>query len=122
MGHYPGTLVLDVTPPAACRGCGRIRQSSAPRPGLFSLRLRPGNRLPIRRKDQARAGIGDLDPVARRLVDIKKERLLDSVLVRAGFDSDAVFQENIRRLQDLLALIDDVGHMVKPPAGAGMVL
>jgi hypothetical protein len=40
--------------------------------------------FPVRRQDQPRAGIGDLDPVAAGLVEIEEERLLDGVLAESG--------------------------------------
>ena len=62
--------------------------------------------LPVGREDQPRAGIGELDAVAGRFLDIQKERLLDGVLVRPGLDVDAVLQEDVGGVQDVLALVD----------------
>ena len=67
------------------------------------------------RQDQPRAGIGDLDAVAARLVDIEEEGLLDRVLVRAGLDEDAVLQEDVGGAQDLLATVERIGQVVKAP-------
>ena len=65
-------------------------------------------------QDQARARIGELDTVARRLLDVEEEGLLDRVLVRPGLDDHAVLKENIGGLQHVLALIDRIGHVVEP--------
>ena len=45
---------------------------------------------------------------------------MNGMLVRAGFDMDAVFQKHIRRAQDVFALIGGVGHMVQTPQTAAM--
>src|ERR1700722_12059650 len=92
-------------------------------PGLafLALLLGPDDRLPVRRQDQARAGVGDFDPVAAGLVDIEEEGLLNRVLVRAGLDLDAVFQENIGGAQDFLAAVQRVGDVVEA-AGLAVVV
>src|ERR1700761_525144 len=92
-------------------------------PGLALLAffLGPDDRLPVRRQDQPRTGVGDLDPVAAGLVDIKKERLLDRVLVRPGFDVDAVFKKDIGRTEDILAAVERVGDVMKAARCAGMI-
>src|SRR3954453_5877111 len=85
----------------------------APRLALLALFLGPNDRLPIRSQHQARAGVGDLDPVAAGLVNIEEEGLLDRVLVRPGLDEDAVLQEDVGRPQDVLAAVERVGDMVE---------
>jgi len=80
---------------------------------LFALFLRPGNRLPVRRQQQACTGIGHFDPITAGLVDIEKEGLLDRVLVWPGLDVDAVFQKDIGRFQHILAAIERVGDVVE---------
>ena len=74
-------------------------------PGLASLTLRlcPGDGLPVRREDQARAGMGHLHAVAPGFIHVEEECLLHGVLVRPGFDEHARFEEGVRRLQDRLA-------------------
>src|SRR5262245_35705692 len=57
---------------------------------LAAVGLGPRDRLPVRLKDQPSAGIGDFDPVSRRLVDVEEECTLDRMLVRPGLDEDAV--------------------------------
>src|SRR5947209_5556039 len=54
-------------------------------PGLTlgPLGFAPHDRLPIRRKDKPGPCIGDLDAIAAGFVDVKKERLLYRVFVRA---------------------------------------
>jgi hypothetical protein len=69
-----------------------------------------------------RTGIGDFDPVAGRLVDIEEERALDGVLVGAGFDEDAILEEDVGGAQDIVALVGGVGNMMKAAAHPGMVL
>src|SRR5262252_2436947 len=80
---------------------------------LLALLLGPDDRLPVRRQDQPRAGVGDLDAVAAGLPDIEEEGLLDRMLVRTGFDIDAVLEEDVRSAQDLLAAVDGVGDVVE---------
>ncbi len=86
-------------------------------PGLAFLAFLfgPHDRLPVRRQDQPRAGIGDFDAIAAGFIDIKKECLLDRVLVRSGFDMDAVLQEDVGGAQDLLAAVEGVGDVVEAP-------
>ena len=57
-----------------------------PRLVLLALLLGPNDRLPVRREDEARAGIGDLDAVAAGLPNIEEEGLLDRVLVRVDHE------------------------------------
>jgi hypothetical protein len=80
---------------------------------LLALGLGPGDGLPIGIEDQAGAGIRDLDAISGRLVDIEKEGLLDGVLVRAGLDEDAVLEEDVGSLENVLALVGSVGDVVK---------
>jgi hypothetical protein len=94
----------------------------APGLALLALGLRPGDRLPVGIEDEPRAGIGDLDAVAGRLVDIEEEGLLDGVLVRAGLDEDPVLQEDVGRAQDVVAMVGRVGDVVEAALGARMVL
>jgi hypothetical protein len=53
---------------------------------ILALLLGPDDRLPVRSKHQASAGICDLDAVPARFVDVEEECLLDRVLVRPRFD------------------------------------
>ena len=88
---------------------------------LLAFALAPYDRLPVGRKDQSGTGIRHLDPIAARFEDIQEESLLDGVLVRTGFNGDAVLQENIRRAQNILAAVDGVRHMVEAAARARMI-
>src|SRR5581483_5669288 len=81
----------------------------APGLSLFALGFAPADRLPIRREDQPRAGIGDLDAVAARLIDIEEEGLLHRMFVRAGLDEDSGFEENVGGAQDFLAAVEREG-------------
>src|SRR5579859_6143030 len=92
-----------------------------PRLPLLALLLGPDDRFPVRRQDQPRAGIGDLDPVAARLIDVKKESLLDRMLMRTGFDIDPVLQKNVRGPQNILAAVERVSEMVETARRSGMV-
>ena len=47
------------------------------------------------------------------LVDVEEEGLLDRVLVRPGLDEDAVLEEDVGRVQDLLAAVERVGDVVE---------
>src|SRR5271156_2222108 len=76
-------LRLDRRSAVGVEGLDRFQ---APGLALLALLLGPDDRLPVRREDEARAGVGDLDPVAAGLVDIEEEGLLDRVLVRTGLD------------------------------------
>ena len=58
----------------------------------------------------------DLDPVPARLVGVEEERLLDRVLVRARLHHDPVLEEDVRRAQHVLALVDEEGDVVQPAA------
>jgi hypothetical protein len=39
------------------------------------------------------------------------------MLVRAGFNRDAVFNQNVGSLQDLFAAVHEIGEMMKPTPG-----
>ena len=93
----------------------------SPRLALLSFGLGPADRLPVGSQDQARAGVGDLDAVASRFVNVQEKRLLDGVLVRTGLDLDAVLQEDVGGEQDLLAAVDGVGDVMEAALGAGRV-
>src|SRR5205085_12294352 len=93
----------------------------APGLALAALFFRPHDRLPVRRQDQPRAGIGDLDAVAAGLVDIEEEGLLDRVLVRAGFDVDAVLEKDIGGAQNLLAAVERIGDVMKTTRRIGVI-
>src|SRR6185312_8009564 len=67
----------------------------APGLPLSALGLGPGHGRPVGPQHQPRAGIGDFDAVARRLIDIEEEGLLDRMLVRPGLDEDAVLEEDV---------------------------
>ncbi len=88
----------------------------------MALRSAPDNRLPVRRQDQASAGVRDLDPVAAGLVNVKKERLLNGVFVRAGLDEDAVFEEDVGGAQHVLAAVQRVGEVVEAASGIGVIV
>src|SRR5580704_9973246 len=92
-----------------------------PRLTLLALFLGPDDRLPVRRQNQPRPGVSDLDPVAAGFIDIKEKGLLDGVLVRASLDVDAVLQEDIRGTQDVFAAVERVGEMVETAWCAGMI-
>src|SRR6202022_4921944 len=94
-------------------GMKRLDRLQSPRLAFLALLLGPHDRLPVGREDQARAGIGDLHPIAAGLVDVKKKCLLDGVLVRAGLDMDAVLEKDIRGTQNLLAAVERVGDMME---------
>src|SRR5882672_9243654 len=87
-------------------GMKRLDRLQPPRLALPALLLGPDDRLPVRRENETGAGVGDLDPVATGFVHIEEERLLNGVLVRAGLDVDAVFQENVGGAQDVLAAVE----------------
>src|SRR5450759_3926987 len=84
-------------------GVERLEGLQAPGLALLALGFGPADRFPVRRQHQPRAGAGDFDAVAARLVDVKEEGLLDGVLVRPGLDEHAVLQENIGGAQHVLA-------------------
>src|SRR5262249_60061430 len=89
---------------------GRLQ---APGLALLALFLRPGDWPPVRRQHKACTGIGYLDPVAARLVDIEEEGLLDGVLVGPGLDEDSVLEEHVGSSQDVLAAVDGVADVVE---------
>src|ERR1700689_4898611 len=92
-----------------------------PRLPLLALLLGPDDRLPVRRQNQPRTGIGDLDPVTAGLVNIKKKCLLDRVLVRTGLDVDGVLQKDIGGTQDVFAAVERIGEMVEAAGRSGMI-
>src|SRR5215831_1886414 len=95
-----------------------LDRPEAPGLALLPLGLRPDDGWPVRRQDETRPGIGDLDAVAARLVDVQEERLLDRVLVGTGLDVNAVLQEDIGRPQHVFAAVHGIGDMVKASARA----
>ena len=45
---------------------------------------------------------------------IQEERLADGVVMRAGFNRDAVFNQDVGGLQDVFAAVHEIGEMMKP--------
>src|ERR1700712_750242 len=68
----PGASRLCVLDRRGAVGVEGFDGLEAPGLALLAFRLAPHDRLPVRRQDQPRAGIGDLDAVAAGLVDIKE--------------------------------------------------
>src|SRR5215207_841084 len=99
----------------------RLDRLQPPCLALLALFLGPDDRLPVGREDEAGAGVGDFDAVAAGLIDIEKESLLDRVLVRAGLDVDAVFEEDIGGAQNFLAAVERVGDVVETARLAVMI-
>ena len=93
-------ILVDWRRPVRVEALDRLE---TPRLALLSLGFGPHDGLPVRREDQARAGVGDLDAVAAGFVDVQKERLLDRVLVGAGLDVDAVLEKDVGRPQHVFA-------------------
>src|ERR1700737_4307034 len=102
-------------------GVKRLDRLHPPRLAFLALHLGPHDRLPVGCQDQARAGIGDLDPIAAGLVDVKKKCLLDGMLVRAGLDIHAVLEKDVGSAQDLLAAVERVGEVVEAARRIGMI-
>src|ERR1700690_4060081 len=75
-------------------GMKRIDRLQPPRLAFVAPLLGPHDRLPVRRQNETGAGIGNLHPIAAGLVDVEEKCLLDGVLVRTGFDVDAVLQKD----------------------------
>src|SRR5258708_7479432 len=93
--HALGALSVSLDRPSLPHrrcpvGVKRLDGLQPPRLALLALFLGPDDRLPVRREDEAGAGVGDFDAIAAGLVDVEEERLLDGMLVRAGLDVDAV--------------------------------
>src|ERR1700719_883105 len=61
-------------------GVKRLDRLQAPCLPLLAFLFGPYDRLPVRRKNETGAGIGDFHPVAARLVDVEEKRLLDRML------------------------------------------
>ena len=74
----------------------RLDRLQSPRLTLLALGLGPHDRLPVGRKHEAGTRAVDLDPIAAWLVHIQEERLLHGVLVRTGFDVNAVLQTDTK--------------------------
>src|SRR5512136_1772534 len=60
----------------------RLDRLQAPGLTFPALGLAPHDRLPVRRKNQARPGVGDLKAITARFIHVEKKGLLDRVLVR----------------------------------------
>src|SRR5579872_1134324 len=99
-------------------GMKALDRLEAPGLSLFALGFAPADRLPIRRQDQPRAGIGDLDAVAARLIDIEEECLLHRMFMRAGLDEDSGFEENVGGAQHVLAAVEGEGDVMEAAADA----
>src|SRR5690349_4267810 len=91
----------------------RLDRLQSPCLALLALFLGPDDRLPVGRENEAGAGVGDLDAVAAGLIDVEEEGLLDRVLVRSGFDVDAILEKDVGRAQDFLAAVERVGDVVE---------
>src|ERR1700760_622230 len=100
------------------KGCDGLQ---SPRLPFLAFLLGPDDRLPVRRQDQPRPGIGDFDPVAAGLIDVEKEGLLDRMLVRAGLDIDPVLEKDVGGAQDVFAAVERVSEMMEAARRAGMV-
>src|SRR5882724_8084623 len=81
----------------------RLDRLQPPGLALLAFFLGPDDRLPVRRQNETRPGVGDFDAVAAGLPDIEEEGLLDRVLVRASLDVNAVLEKDIGGAQDFLA-------------------
>ena len=103
-------------------GVERRDRGEPPGLPLRAFGLRPADRAPVRREDQPRAGVAQLDPVPARLVDVEEERLLDGVLVRPGLDEHPAVQADVRGAQDVLAGVGGERDVVQPPAAPGPVV
>src|SRR5581483_8928987 len=93
----------------------------SPRLAFFAFGFRPGDRLPVRRKDQPCAGAGYLDSVPTRLVYVEKKCLLDRVLVRSRLDIDAILEKYVGSAQHILACVQGKRHVMQAPVGARIV-
>src|ERR1700689_5232998 len=91
----------------------RLDRLQSPGLALGALGIGPDDWLPVGGEDEAGAGVGDFDAVAAGLVDVEEGGLLDGMLVRAGFDVDAVLQKNIGGAQDVLAAVERVGDVME---------
>ena len=98
-------------------GVKRLDGLETPSLSLPPLSLGPDHRLPVRRQDEAGAGVGEFHAVTGGLPDVEEERPLDRVLVRTRLDVDAVLQEDVGRAQDVLAGVGGIGHVVEPAQG-----
>src|SRR6202522_3958134 len=54
-------------------GMEGLNRFQPPRLSFLAVFLGPDNRLPVRRQNQPRPGIGDLDPVAAGLINIEEK-------------------------------------------------
>jgi hypothetical protein len=66
-----------------------------PGPGLSCARLQTNGLVSSRGRNETRAGVRNLDPMAARLKNVQEESLLDSVLVWACLDLDAGLQKDV---------------------------
>jgi hypothetical protein len=94
----------------------------APRLALGPLGLRPADRLPVRRDDQASTRVAELDAVSAGLPQVQEEGLLDRVFVRSGLDVHAGVEADIGSPQDLLTRVGRERDVVQVSTVAGPVL
>src|SRR5262245_8519788 len=90
-GQRAGVL-LNWRRPVGVKALDRLEP---PRLPFLAFRLRPHDRLPVGRENQARARAVELDAIAARFVNVQEERLLDGVLVRSGLDVHAVLEADV---------------------------
>ena len=62
---------------------------------FLALGFRPTDWFPVGGRNETRAGVRNLDPMAARLKNVQEESLLDSVLVWACLDLDAGLQKDV---------------------------
>ena len=93
-------------------GVERLNRLKAPGLPFLTFLLRPGHWLPIRGQDETCAGVGKFDPVTGRLPYVEEERALDGMLMRSRLDVHAVLEKDIRRAQDIFALVSGIGDVM----------
>src|SRR6185437_3038485 len=102
-------------------GVERLDRLEAPGLAFFAFGFGPANGLPVRSEDQPRSGIGNFHAIATGFVDVQKESLLNSVLVRARFDIDAIFEKDIRCQQHLFSAVNSISDVMETSFRSGIV-
>src|SRR5699024_4613492 len=84
-------------------------------PGLGSSAFgpRPSINAHIRALTQASRGISEFDAITARFPNIKEEGLVDRVFIRAIFNVNAFFKEEVRGLENIFTGVSGKGQVME---------
>src|SRR5699024_9830077 len=112
-------LILDIRCAVGMEGRDGLH---SPGLALRPFSLAPFDHGPIRVEDEPSAGVGEFEAIAAGLPRIEEEGLIDRVLVGAVLDEDAVLEEDVGGLENVLASIRREGQVVEAAAFLGPVI